>query len=159
MYNVISMRQSIKVPANPLLGQQTKIAIVRSAYYDDLVTAMEEEATHQLQSSGMLEKNIQIITVPGAFEIPLACQKVAPDVDGIIALGIIVQGETHHAEEIARGCTDGLMRVQIEEQTPIAHEVLFVDSLEQAKERCSGEGNKGKEAAGTLLEMIALIQK
>ena len=74
--------------------------------------------------------------------------------DGIIALGIIIQGETHHATEIARACTDGLMQVQVQTGVPIAHEVLFVHSRAQAEKRLC----KGAEAAETLLKMITEVQ-
>jgi 6,7-dimethyl-8-ribityllumazine synthase len=152
------MRQSIEVPAKRLIGERPRVAIVRSSYYPHLVDELESAAREHLSSCGVPAGNIRSIAVPGAFEIPLACQKIAPAVDGIIAIGVIIQGETHHAEEIARGCTDGLMRVQIQEHIPIAHEVLFVDSPRQAEERCSGEKSRGREAAMTLLKMIAFVK-
>lgn len=134
----------------------TRIAIVRSSYYDELIQEMEAAARHIL-SQARVETIVSVI-VPGAFEIPLACKKVIKEkkVTGVIALGVIVQGETHHAAEIARACTDGIMQVQLESSIPIIHEVLFVDSLEQARERVTGETNKGAEAATTLLRMISL---
>jgi 6,7-dimethyl-8-ribityllumazine synthase len=154
------MLQSATPPLPKLTGvASARIAIVRSSYYDELVTSMEDDAKHALMSAGIPEKNILTIGVPGAFEIPLACKHIAPEVNGIIALGIIIQGETHHAEEIARGCTDGVMKVQIEENIPITHEVLFVHSLKQAQERAIGKNNKGGEAAITLMKMIALVKK
>ena len=159
MYNAIPMQEvNNPLPLSTQLGT-AKIAIVRSSYYADLVDAMEKSAQEELMSTNIAEGDIQTITVPGSFEIPLACQIVAPEVDGIVAIGIIIQGETHHAEEIARACTNGLMRVQIETKTPVAHEVLFVDSLKQAEERSLGKNNKGKEAARTLLQMIAMMNK
>jgi 6,7-dimethyl-8-ribityllumazine synthase len=143
----------------PLLNPLPRIAIVRSSYYDELVTSMQDAAEGILLEAHI--KDIEMITVPGAFEIPLTCKKLAEgkEVDGIIAIGIIVQGETHHAGEIARACTDGLMQVQVETNVPIAHEVLFVDAIKQAEERCQGESNKGAEAAKTLLNMISILQK
>ena len=138
----------------PILDPLPKIAIVRSEYYEDLLTMMENEARNALGEAGIPQEYIQTISVPGAFEIPLACQTIAPKVDGIIALGVIVQGQTHHAEEIARGCTDGLMHVQMQESIPIAHEVLYVHSREQAEARTS----KGKEAATTLLRMMKTLR-
>ena len=145
------MRTEKALAVLPALDPLPKIASVRSEYYEDLLTVMESEARNTLEEAGIPQEYIQTISVPGAFEIPLACQTIAPKVDGIIALGIIVQGQTHHAEEIARSCTDGLMRVQMQEGVPIAHEVLYVQSREQAEARTS----KGKEAAHTLLRTIA----
>jgi len=148
------MRTKKVTPVLPAtLEPLPRIAIVRSAYYPELLEQMEQSAMHALEEAGI--SDIQTITVPGAFEIPLAAQKIAPKVDGIIALGIIVQGETFHAEEIARGCTDGLMRVQIAERTPIAHEVLYVQTMEQAEERVQ----KGAEAAATLLRMMKTLKE
>jgi 6,7-dimethyl-8-ribityllumazine synthase len=134
----------------------TCVAIVRSSYYDELIQEMEKSARHVLSQAGV--RTVVSVIVPGAFEIPFACTKVIKEkkVSGVIALGIIVQGETHHASEIARACTDGIMQVQLEYSVPIIHEVLFVDSLEQAKARVMGEGNKGSEAATTLLRMMSL---
>ena len=134
----------------PIVGDKVTIAIVRSSYYEDLIQDMEDSTRDVLTKAGI--KKIETVTVPGSFEIPLACKKVIEEkkVDGIIALGIIVQGETHHAEEVARGCTDGLMQVQVETGVPIAHGVQYVDSVEQAKERV----DRGREAAITLIKMI-----
>lgn len=128
------------------------ITIVRSSYYEALLTKMEQSAKSELMSCGIPKDNIKTITVPGAFEIPLACKKTieSEKIDGIIAIGIIIQGETHHAVEVARACTDGLMQVQIETGVPITHEVLYVDSREQAEARMA----RGAEAAQTLLKIL-----
>ena len=134
-----------------------RIAIVRSSFYKDLLVEMEGEARKALKEAGVDEKNIRTVTVPGSFEIPLACKKVIEqgNIDGIVALGIIIQGETHHAAEIARGCTEGLMRVQLKTGVPIVHEVLFVDSRKQAEARVG----KGAEAARTLIEMMKMLEE
>ena len=120
---------------------------------------MTEAAKQVLFGAGITTERIRILHVPGAFELPLACQHLAEkdSVDGIIAFGVIVQGETHHAAEIARGCTDGIMQVQLARSVPIVHAVLFVDSLAQARARCLGKANKGGEAARTLIQMLALL--
>ena len=121
---------------------------------------MEQAARRILLAAGASAELLRIIHVPGAFEIPLTCKCLAEEgVDGMLALGLVVQGETHHAAEIARACTDGIMQVQLASSVPIVHEVLFVDSLTQARARCLGAGNKGREAAHTLLRMLALFPK
>lgn len=137
------------------------IAIVRSSYYEDLLSPLEESARRVLTDANIPEGKIQTMIVPGSFEIPLACQHFLQrkEVQGIIALGVIIQGETFHAGEIARSCTDGLAKLQLEYQVPIAHGVLFCKNLQQAQERCMGKENKGSEAARTVLRMIALLQK
>jgi 6,7-dimethyl-8-ribityllumazine synthase len=136
-----------------------QVAIIRSAFYDDLVTQMQQEAITALTEGGVPASDIQTITVPGSFEIPLACKKIFTESkpDGIIALGIIIQGETHHAAEIARACTDGLMQVQLTYQKPIVHAVLFVDSLEQATARAVGKRSKGREAGKVLLQVLPTV--
>lgn len=144
------MQKNITSDAVPVLKKDVAIAIVRSSYYEDLVRSLEDSARDTLKQAGV--ENVEVVTVPGSFEIPLACKKVIEEkkVDGIIALGVIVQGETHHAEEVARGCTDGLMQTQVETGAPIAHGILYVDSVEQAKERV----DRGKEAAKTLIQLL-----
>lgn len=117
---------------------------------------MEEGAKHVLAEAGVTD--ITTLVVPGAFEIPLACQKVIREknIAGVVALGVIIQGETHHAGEIARACTDGIMQVMLETGIPIAHGVLFTDSLAHAEARTLGASNKGSDVAATLLRMVAL---
>ena len=134
----------------------SKVAIVRSSYYEDLVSSLEAGAKKVLHEGGISEEDIEVTQVPGAFEIPLACKRLLElrEVEGIIALGVIIQGETHHAGEIARACTDGLMHLQLKYGIPIVHEVLFVEERRHAEVRCMGEHNKGREAARTLLEML-----
>jgi len=116
---------------------------------------MEQSAIETLKSHGVTQ--ITTRSVAGAFEIPLMCKTLIEEehVDGVLAFGVIVQGETHHAEEIARGSTEGIMKVQIETNTPIAHAVLFVDTIEHARARTT----KGEEAADVLLRTIASLKK
>ena len=146
------------LPAQPLptIDPSKKIAVVRSGYYDDLVTEAENAARETLIDAGVPEGNIKTVIVTGAFEIPLACKKAIEDhhADGIIALGVIIEGDTHHAEEISRSCTDGIMQIQLEKNVPIAHAVLYADELKHAEERYTGKNNKGKEAAICLLRTM-----
>ena len=130
------------------------LAIVRSAFYPELIDEMEGIAMSELINNGIREEDLTISTVPGSFEIPLECKRIieTEKIDGIIAIGIIIQGETHHAEEIARGCTDGIMQVQLEKNIPIIHAVLYVSSLAQAKKRIS----RAEESAKILIEVLSL---
>ena len=156
------MRKTLPTPpssSSPRIAHDVSLAIVCSSYYEDLIASMEETARRILLAAGARTELLRTIYAPGAFELPLACQHLAEkdSVDGIIAFGVIVQGETHHAAEIARGCTDGIMQVQLAHSVPIVHAVLFVDSLAQARARCLGKANKGGEAARTLIQMLALL--
>lgn len=139
----------------------TRIAIVRSSYYEEFLSRMEASARSSLSEGGIREENIRTIVVPGSFEIPLLCQYVLErkEVDGIVALGVIIQGETFHASEIARACTDALMQLQLQHRIPIVHAVLYCKTFEQAQERCLGQRNKGEEAARTLLRMLTLLHQ
>ena len=130
------------------------IAIVRSAFYIDLIDEMESIAMSELMNNGIKEEDITISTVPGSFEIPLECKRIIEEgnIDGIIAIGIIIKGETHHADEIARACTDGVMKVQLDKNIPIIHSVLYVDSMDLAKKRIL----RAEEAAKILLEILNL---
>ncbi len=134
---------------------------MRSSWYPDLTDALERGAREVFDAAGVETINVTTVTVPGSFEIPLTCKRVidTSQLDGILALGVVVQGKTHHAAEIARACTDGLMRVQLETGTPIAHGVLFVKSLGQARDRARAKNHRGAEAARTLLSMIALLRE
>lgn len=156
-----SMQQSLATNALQTLPPGIRVALVKSSYYPELLSSMEEAAMTTLQEGGVSAENVEIIRVPGSFEIPLICKELAEKggVDGVLALGVIVQGETHHASEIARATTDGLMQVQLLTGMPIGHGVLYVDTLHQAKDRCLGRGNKGGEVARSLLSMMSLLGK
>ena len=142
------------------LDPPPRIALIRTSHYPALMNALTEESIKTLIASGIPSDQITSIVVPGSFEIPLAAKHIAEkkDVDGIISLGIIVDGETHHASHIARATTDGLMHVQLAYGIPIAHGILHVMNLKQAEKRCVGVGNRGAEAARALLEMIVVLR-
>lgn len=148
-------------PSNrtPKIGKRLKVAIVRSSFYPDLVGALEGGARAALRAAGIPEGAILSHAVPGSFELPLLCRALAErrEVQGIIALGVIIEGETHHAAEIARACTDGLMTVQLATHVPISHGVLFVHSRAQAEARSGRSRNRGTEAAEALLAMLAAL--
>ena len=151
-------QESIHSPL-PAALPNTKVVIVRSSYYPELISSMEEAARLTLQEGGVSLENVSTVRSPGSFEIPLLCKTLADagEINGLIALGVIVQGETHHAGEVARACTDGILAVELRYGLPIAHAVLYVTNLQQAKDRCLGRGNKGVEAARSLLQMMATI--
>lgn len=119
-------------------------------------------ALDTLGRHGVAEKDINIVRVPGAFEIPLACKRVAQrgGVDAIIALGAVIRGGTPHFDYVAGECTKGIAQVSLEADLPVAFGVLTVDSIEQAVERSGTKaGNKGAEAAASALEMVSLLKR
>lgn len=140
------------------------ISIVASIYNEQYTNALVENCREELAK---ILPNIQldIARVPGAFEIPVACEvllnKPNPP-QAIIALGLIIQGQTKHADLVAESVTMSLQSMSIRHQTPIIHEVLLVESDEQAYARCMGENlNRGKEAARsahTMSELFAAMK-
>ena len=114
------------------------------------------------KSTSSSPRRISVVRVPGAFEIPLAVKLVAMQgqCDGIVALGVVLQGETAHAELIARSVTEALMRLALEFSVPVIHEVLFLKNEEQAKARCLGPKlNRGLEAARAAVAMARTVRQ
>ena len=138
------------------LGPEWRIGIVYSSYYPEEVKELIDGAKKTLKAMGIEAGNISLHPAPGAFEVPLIGAALAKEkrVDALIGLGIIVEGETHHAGLIASEVSRGIMDVQIKYDTPFAFEILYVDSLDQAKERL----DKGKEAAFASLHSLAQLK-
>ena len=111
------------------------------------------------RAAGCPDLNIQIKYVPGTFELALGAQFFAEytDVDAVIALGCVIQGDTRHFDFICQGVTQGITQLQIQWNMPIAFGVLTVNDMQQALDRCGGRhGNKGDEAAATAVNMVKL---
>ncbi len=140
----------------------TKIAIVVTGWNKFIVDNLQAGAVEHLKSNGILEEHISIVECPGAYEIPLTCQKIAQTkkFDAIITLGAVIRGGTPHFEFVAGECSNGVMRVSLDEGLPIAFGVLTVNDDQQAFDR-SGHGenseNKGIESAACVLEMLSVI--
>lgn len=139
--------------ANP----QWKIGIVRSSFYKEEIDALTESAFHTLHASGIPQENIALYDVPGSFEIPLIGAALAEQgsCDALIALGIIVEGETHHAELLAREASRGIMDIQLKYRIPFAFEILYVNDRKDLQKRL----NKGEEAARAVIESLAVLEK
>ena len=142
-------------------GATLSFAIVASQYNNTYVQPLVEFATAEINE---LEPgaHISVVRVPGSFEIPLAVKLVAMQrkCDGIVALGVVLQGETAHAELIARSVTEALMRLALEFSMPVIHEVLFLQNEEQAKARCLGPKlNRGLEAARAAVAMARTVKQ
>ena len=137
-----------------------KYALVVGRWNSFVVEHLLEGALDALRRHGVGDSQITIVRVPGAFEIPLICKKVAQrgSVDAIIALGAVIRGGTPHFEYVAGECTKGISQVSMEHGIPISFGVLTVDSIEQAIERSGTKaGNKGEEAAMSAIEMVNLV--
>jgi len=136
-----------------------RYVLVVARWNSFVVEHLLDGAIDALRRHGIADEQMHIVRVPGAFEIPVACQRIAQrdDCDAIIALGAVIRGGTPHFEYVAGECTKGLAQVQMDTGKPIAFGVLTVDSIEQAVERAGTKaGNKGAEAALSALEMVSL---
>ena len=139
-----------------------RVALLVARFNSFVVESLLAGAVDCLKRHGAEEKDMTIIRVPGAFEMPLIAKQLAASkkYDAIIALGAVIRGGTPHFEYVAGECTKGLASVGMEFNLPIAFGVLTVDSIEQAIERAGTKaGNKGVEAAMSAIEMIDLIKK
>lgn len=136
--------------------------IVVGRWNSFVVESLLEGALDTLRRHGVSEDSITVVRAPGAFEIPLICQKLAAQnkYDAIIALGAVIRGGTPHFEYVAGECTKGLAQVSMQYSVPVAFGVLTVDTIEQAIERAGTKaGNKGGEAAMSALEMVSLLKQ
>ena len=127
-----------------------------------IVNRLLDGALDALRKHGVEDRDITIVKVPGAFELPLAVKKLAidGDCDAVIALGAVIRGGTPHFEYVAGECAKGLAHVSLESGMPVAFGVLTVDTIEQAVERAGADsGNKGAEAALTAMEMVSLLRR
>ena len=126
-----------------------------------VVESLLSGAIDALVRQGVAESNIEVIRVPGAFELPLAVKQVAQKrkPDAIIALGAVIRGGTPHFDYVAGECTKGVASVMLDTDIPVSFGVLTTDTIEQAIERSGTKaGNKGAEAAIGALEMVSLIR-
>lgn len=151
-----------KIIDGELLGSDQKLAIVLGRFNSFIGDALLNGSIDVLTRHHVKRENITVVYVPGAFEIPLAAQKLAAsnDYDGVIALGAVIRGSTPHFEFVAGECAKGLNKVQLDTGKPVGFGVLTVDSIEQAIERAGTKaGNKGAEAAMSVLEMVNVMKK
>ena len=144
-----------------LVIRDARIALLVSRFNSFIVDSLLQGALDTLKRHGAQERDLVIVRVPGAFEMPLAAQRLAASkrYDAIIALGAVIRGGTPHFEYVAGECTKGLSTVSMQHDIPVAFGVLTVDTIEQAIERAGTKaGNKGAEAAMSTIEMINLLR-
>ncbi|MCP5420074.1 MAG: 6,7-dimethyl-8-ribityllumazine synthase [Gammaproteobacteria bacterium] len=138
-----------------------RFAIVASRFNSFIVEHLVDGAVDVLRRHGVAEANVEVVRVPGAFEMPLAVQRVAASgrYTAIVALGAVIRGSTPHFDYVAGECTKGLAMVAMQHSIPVGFGVLTVDTIEQAVERAGTKaGNKGAEAALSALEMVSLLR-
>ncbi len=136
-----------------------KFAIVVSEWNTEVTHALFTGAYETLIKHGASEKNISIAKVPGSFELSLGAQKFAQktEIDAVICLGCVIQGETRHFDFICQAIADGITQVSLKYDKPVIFGVLTPNSQQQAMDRAGGKhGNKGDEAAITAIKMLAI---
>jgi 6,7-dimethyl-8-ribityllumazine synthase len=142
-------------------GEGLRIGIALARFNQSVTERLLAGALEALVQHGVADDAIDVITVPGAFELPLCAQRLAlaGRYDAVLCLGAVVRGETPHFEYVAAEAARGIAEVARHHDLPIAFGVLTTDTVEQALARAGGErGNKGYEAALTALEMVRLLR-
>ena len=153
------LKKATQAKAKRVTG--TRVAVVASRYNPRYVNSMLGAVKAELAKAKVV---VEVVRVPGAFEIPAVAsalaKRLAKPVDAILCLGIILRGETTHAEHIGEAVTAALARLQIERSLPVIHEVLLLENREQAAKRClDPRHNRGIEAARTAIEMTHVMRR
>ncbi len=145
-----------------LQAKGLKIGIVISRFNQFISDRLLEGALDALHKLGAEDADLSIYKVPGSFEVPLVAKKIAKarKVDGIICLGTLIRGDTPHFDFLSAEVTKGLAQISMEEGMPLSFGILTVETIEQGIERAGAKaGNKGYDAAFSLVETINLVKK
>lgn len=150
----------MKVIEGGLTAGKLKFAIVVSRFNDFITARLLDGAVDSLKRHGTAESDITVVRTPGAYEIPLVCEKLASGgYSAIICLGAVIKGETPHFDFVAQETAKGIAAVSMKHKVPVAFGVITADNLEQAIERAGVKhGNKGAEAAVSAIEMANLFK-
>ena len=143
-------------------GVGRRVAVVASRFNEPIVKKLVDGALEALLKYGVVFEDIDVVWVPGAWELPLAARWLlgSERYDGIVAVGAVIRGDTAHFDYIAGEASTGLAAASAESETPIGFGVLTTDTEEQAEERAGGaHGNKGWDAAVAMLEMVDLVDR
>ena len=155
------MMDKIKTLEGDLVVKGARFGIAIARFNSFIVESLLQGAVDTLKRHGAGDTDIEIVRVPGAYELPLAIKKMAAGkkYDGIIALGAVIRGGTPHFDYVAGECVKGMATVMLQHEIPVAFGVLTVDTIEQAIERAGTKaGNKGAEATLSVIEMINLLK-
>jgi 6,7-dimethyl-8-ribityllumazine synthase len=153
---------TIKTIEGTLRVNNARFCLVVSRFNSFVVESLLAGALDALKRHGANDGDISIVRVPGAWELPLAVERIAAksNYDAIIAIGAVIRGGTPHFEYVAGECVKGMAHASLSHRIPVAFGVLTVDTIEQAIERAGTKaGNKGAEAAMSAIEMVDLLRQ
>ena len=152
------MQGSEKGQSARLDGRDLRIGIVQARFNDALTSRMAQVCTDELLALGVARKHIQHVTVPGALEVPVALQAMADSerFDALVALGLVIRGETYHFELVSNESGAGVTRVSLDHHIPVANAILTVDNEAQALARVE---EKSRDAARVAVEMANLLDE
>jgi 6,7-dimethyl-8-ribityllumazine synthase len=160
-----SSAKQTPAPTEGLSSKGARFVIVASRFNENVVGRLLEGARAAFDRTGTGSGAVDVVRVPGAFELPLAVASLADSetYDAVVALGCVIRGETSHFEHVSRAATDGLQRVSLEFGIPVGCGILTTDTVEQAMERSGGadgaaRANRGFDAAIAAIEMVQLLK-
>ena len=145
-----------------LTAEGFRFAIVVSRWNDFLTSKLVDGALDALDSHGVDEDSVEVFKVPGSFELPLTCKKIAEtgDFDAVIAVGVVIRGETPHFDYVAGEAASGISKAAMETGVPVLFSIITANTLEQAINRAGVKsGNKGYEAAVSAIEIVNLYNE
>lgn len=151
----------MKIYEGQLVAMSEKFCIIIARFNDFIGSKLLEGAIDELKRHGVKEENIDVVKVPGAFEIPVVAQKTAKSgkYNAVITLGAVIKGSTPHFDYVSAEVSKGVASVSLQTGVPVIFGVLTTDSIEQAIERAGTKaGNKGSDAAKTAIEMANLLK-
>ena len=150
----------LKTFQGTLDARHLRIGVVVSRFNQFITEQLAAGALQTLEKHGCPPENISFVKVPGAWELAIAAQALAPKCDAIVALGAVIRGDTPHFDYVCSGANEGLNRVSLDTGVPIAFGVLTTNDMQQAMDRAGGKsGNKGSEAAEVAIELASLLQQ
>lgn len=153
---------TVKTIAGQLDAKGLKVAVVATRFNDFIVDRLVGGALDYLERHGLDMENVTMVRIPGAFEMPLVCQKLAASgkYDGILALGAVIRGGTPHFDYVCAEASKGIAQAMLQHNMPVGFGLLTCDNIEQAIERAGSKaGNKGVEAAAAMLETIRVMEQ
>src|SRR5262245_30758948 len=160
----MSRAREKRLPTAHPLPKGMSIACVVSTYHAEITGAMLASALAALTEAGIRRESVVVVRAPGAFELPILARRLAQrlDVAAVLCFGLVLKGETDHDRYLAEACAQGLMRVALDEDTPVLFGVLTCDTTEQAERRARSEAlgglDKGREVALAALEVLAALE-